>query len=200
MAQSVGADQSVSLSAREFSRNSPVAGYRDAFGSARRRAADTTAAWTSASDDLAAWGPALIFPLLGAGLSSDTVIALAAPLQDRDPAPKLLWRTLGLYAAKSRVPFDETPPLLAAVNRNLGAINRAARDIDAFVDTPELKPWGPIGLGAWVAYLDLLFRDYWDLGNPGAESWDADGLKIVSDLLTRGRLADGKGFRAELRS
>ncbi|HUI27237.1 MAG TPA: hypothetical protein VL403_14235 [Candidatus Kryptonia bacterium] len=194
------ADQTVSLAAREFAGGSPVAALREPFASARRRAADTTAAWTSASDDLPAWGPALIFPLLGAGLSSDTVNALAASLQDSDPAPKLVWRTLGLYAAKSRVPFDDTPSLLAAVNRNLGTINRAARDIDAFVDARELKAWGPVALGAWVAYLDLLFRDYWDLGNPGAESWNGDGLKIVDDLITRARLPDGKGFRSELRS
>ena len=194
------ADQTVSLAARDFAPASSAASFRDAFGSARRRAADTTAVWSSASDDLSAWGPALIFPLLGAGLSSETVQALAAPLEGTDPAPKLVWRTLGLYAAKSRVPFDDTPALLAAVNRNLRTINRAARDIDAFVDTPDLKPWGTVGLSAWVAYLNLLFRDYWDLGDPGAESWNADGLKLVDDLLTRTLLPDGKGFRAELRS
>jgi hypothetical protein len=200
LSSALRADQTVTLAAREFGRNSPAAAFGDAFGNARRRAADTTAAWNTAPDDLPAWGPALIFPLFGSGLSSDTVLALAASLEGGDSAPQLIWRTLGLYAAKSRVPFEDTPKLLAVVNRNLKAINRAARDIDAFVDTRELKEWGPVGLGAWVAFLNLLFRDYWDLGDPGAQSWNADGLKITRDLLTRARRSDGRGFRFALRS
>jgi Glycosyl hydrolase family 76 len=190
------ADQTVTLGAREFGAKSPAAPMREAFNAARRRAAATTPAWATSTEDLSAWGPALVFPLLGSGLPNDTVLALAAQLEPNATAPELIWRTVGLYAAKSRVPFDDTPKLRAAVRRNLKAINRAAHDINTFAEARELKGWGPAGLGAWVAYLDLLFRDYFELGRPGADPWNADGLKIVNDLLARARLPDGKGFRA----
>ena len=189
------ADVTVTLAGRTFADQSPAATFRETFGDARRRAAETTGAWASSRDDLCAWGPALIFPLLGSGLDNDTVIALASSLETKDVAPQLVWRTLGLYAAKSRVPFDDTATMRAAVDRNLEALNRAARDIDTFADAPELKDWGPVGLAAWVAYLDLLYRDYWDLGDPGARSWNTDGLAITNDLLHRAGLPDGRGFR-----
>lgn len=146
-----------------------------------------------------AWGPALIFPLLGSVVPAGTIEALAAELDRDSPAPQLVFRTLGLYAAKSRLPFEQTPLLLAAVRRNLKAIDQAARNLEAFADTRELEEWGPVGLGAWAAYLNLLFRDYWDLGAPGAEPWNARGLAIVGDLLQRARLPGGAGFRFELR-
>src|SRR5262249_50551197 len=55
------------------------------------------------------------------------------------------------------------------------------------------------GAGAWLAYLELLYPDYWDLGDPGAERWGRDGVRIVDQLLVRGQLAEGKGFRRDPR-
>ncbi len=189
------ADITVTLGTRTFAAHSPAAPLHEAFDEARRRAAATTGAWSSSPDDLAAWGPALIFPLLGSGLPSDTVVALASSLEAKDVAPLLVWRTLGLYAAKSRVPFDDTAAMRAAVDRNLEKINRAAGDIHTFAAARDLAELGPTGLGAWVAYLDLLYREYWNLGDPGARAWNGTGLELIDDLLTRAPLPDGKGFR-----
>jgi len=185
----------VTLRAREFGAPSLAAPFREAFDHAQRRAAETTAAWAGATDDLSAWGPALAFSLLGSGLAGEPVMPLVSALEAKNAAPQLLWRTLGLYAAKSHAPFDEMPGLQDAVQRNLGALNRVAHTLDAFAETRELKTWGPIGVAAWVAYLDLLYRDYWDLGDPGAAPWNAAGLGALEDLLKRARLPDGKGFR-----
>src|SRR5512143_2758464 len=136
------ADETVTLTQRQFASASPAAPFQSSFGDARRVAAATTPAWSSADGDLSAWGPALIFPLLGPGVAGETVLALAAPLEAEGTAPLLLFRTLGLYAAKSRVPFTETPTLRMAVSRNLRTLERATRDLEALTASKDLAAWG----------------------------------------------------------
>jgi hypothetical protein len=192
--------ETVALAPRQFAPTSPVAPFQRFFSDARRFAASTTTAWKASDTDLSAWGPALIFPLLDRNLSEDTVLNLVAPIEDSAAAPILLFRTIGLYAAKSRVPFADTPTLMKAVNRNLGLIKRAARHLETFAASgPDLRDWGPIGVGAWAAYLELLYRDYGDLGAPGATHWNTDGLRLLAGLLQRGQLLDSKGFRQRAR-
>ena len=195
----VRADETVTLARRQFAPNSPAAPFQAFFLDARKLAASTTPAWHSADNDLAAWGPALICGLLDRTVSTATVLGLAAPLEAEATAPTLMLRTLGLYAAKSRVPFADTPTLLKAIDRNLRTIERATRDLDALTSTAPLSEWGSIGAGAWLAYLELLYRDYFELGNPGAGRWNADGVRIVDQLLVRGQLPDSKGFRRDPR-
>jgi len=108
-------------------------------------------------------------------------------------------RTLGLYAAKSRVPFADTPTLMKAINRNLHTIERATQDLEALTSAPPLSEWGSIGAGAWLAYLELLYRDHFELEDPGAAHWNAGGVRIVDQLLVRGQLPDTKGFRRDPR-
>ncbi|MGH3053747.1 MAG: hypothetical protein ACRDL7_02060, partial [Gaiellaceae bacterium] len=156
------ADETVTLVQRQFIPSSPAAPFQSFFSDARRLAASTTPAWSSADGDLSAWGPALIFPLLGQGVASGTVFGLGAPLEAEATAPILLFRTLGLYAVKSRQPFAETAALRAAVSRNLRTIERATRDLDSFTAGKDLAGWGSIGAGAWLAYLELLYRDYFE--------------------------------------
>jgi len=192
------ADETVTLAQRQFASGSPAAPFQSFFGDARRLAASTTPAWSSTDGDLSAWGPAVIFPLLGQGVSGQTVLGLAAPMEAEGTAPLLLFRTLGLYAAKSRVPFTETPTLGTAVRRNLRTLERATRDLDALTAGKDLAPWGSIGAGAWMAYLQLLYRDYFELEDAGAGRWNAGGARIVDELLVRGRLPDG-GFRRDPR-
>jgi hypothetical protein len=193
------ADQTVTLAQRQFVASSPAAPFQKFVTDARKLAAMTTPAWKSADGDLAAWGPALIFALLDRGVATNTAVDLAAPLEAEGTAPVLMFRTLGLYAAKSRVPFADTPTLKKAVSRNLRTIEQATSDLDSFTGGPGLTGWGSIGAGAWLAYLELLYPDYWDLGDPGAERWGRDGVRIVDQLLVRGRLPDGKGFRRDPR-
>lgn len=195
---SVHADETVTLTQRQFTSTSPAAPFQSFFGDARRLAAATTPAWSSADGDLSAWGPALVFPLLGQGVPNRTALGLAAPLEAEAVAPILLFRTLGLYAAKGRVPFTETPTLRQAVGRNLRTIERATRDLEAFTASKDLAPWGSVGAGAWLAYLELLYRDYFELEDPGAARWNADGVRVVDELLVRGRLPGG-GFRRDPR-
>ena len=192
------ADETVTLAQHQFAPASPAAPLQSFFGDARRVAAATTPAWSSADGDLSAWGPALVFPLLGQGVANSTVLGLAAPLEAEATAPTLLFRTLGLYAAKGRVPFTDTPTLRQAVARNLRTIERATRDLEAFTAGKDLAPWGSVGAGAWLAYLELLYRDYFELEDPGAGRWNADGVRVVDELLVRGRLPDG-GFRRDPR-
>jgi hypothetical protein len=188
--------ETVALAARQFAPTSPAAPFQRFVSDARRFAALTTTAWKATDTDLSAWGPALIFPLLDRNVSEDTVLDLVAPIQDSAAAPILLFRTIGLYAAKSRVPFADAPMLMSAINRNLRLIQRAARHLETFAaDGTDLHDWGPIGVGAWVAYLELLYRDYGDLGALGATQWNADGLHLLAGLLQRGQLPDSKGFR-----
>jgi hypothetical protein len=194
----VRADQVVTLVQRQFASDSPAAPFQSFFLDARRVAAATTPAWSSTDTDLSAWGPALIFPLLDRNIPTDTVLGLAAPLEAEGAAPALLFRTLGLYAAKSRVPFVDTPTLMKAISRNLHTIERATSDLEAFTSAAELSDWGSIGAGAWLAYLELLYRDYGDLGNPGSEPWNANGVRVVDQLLVRGQLPQG-GFRRDPR-
>jgi hypothetical protein len=188
--------ETVTLARRQFAPSSPAAPSQRFFSDARRLAASTTLAWKATDTDLSAWGPALIFPLLERNVSRDTVLDLAAPIEESAPAPTLLFRTIGLYAAKSRLPFTRTPTLMHAINRNLGLIGRAAHDLESLAAaSAELRDWGSIGVGAWVAYLDLLYRDYGDLGAPEAAPWNADGLRLLEGLMERGQLADSRGFR-----
>jgi hypothetical protein len=189
----------VTLAPRPFAAQSPAAPFQAFFLDARRRSAATTPAWDTADDDLSAWGPALIFPLLGSGVSAEVVLQLAAPLEADATAQVLLFRTLGLYAAKGRVPFASTPTLLAAVRRNLRTMERATRDLDSFTMGSELVGWGSIGVGAWLAYLELLYRDYGALEDDDAAHWNADGVRIVDQLLVRGRLPGQRGFRRDPR-
>jgi hypothetical protein len=196
--QPVRADETVTLAQRTFGAASPAAPFQSFFADARRLAASTTPAWSSADSDLSAWGPALIFPLLGQGVATGTVLGLAGPLEAEGTAPLLLFRTLGLYAAKSRVPFTDTPTLRNAVSRNLRTIERATRDLDTFTAGKELGGWGSIGAGAWLAYLELLYRDYFELEDADAARWNADGVRVVEQLLVRGRLPNG-GFRHDPR-
>lgn len=189
------AAQTVNLSTRQFATSSPAAPFQSFFSEARRLAASTTVAWKGADTDLTAWGPALIFPLLEPSTPRDAILDLAATLEEPAAGPILLFRTAGLYAAKSRLPFVDTPTLMSALGRNLGLIERATRDIEGFTAAAGLRDWGSIGTGAWLAYLELLYRDYGDLGAPGASPWNAEGLRIVEQLVTQGQLADGKGFR-----
>jgi len=192
------ADDTVTLTQRVFAPSSPAAPFQSFFGDARRLAASTTPAWSSADGDLSAWGPALILPLLGPGVAKESVLALAAPLEAEGTAPLLLFRTLGLYAAKSRVPFTETPTLRTAVSRNLRTLERATRDLEGLTANRDLSGWGSIGAGAWLAYLELLYRDYFELEDPGAARWNADGMRVLDELLVRGRLPTG-GFRGDPR-
>jgi rhamnogalacturonyl hydrolase YesR len=188
--------ETVTLAPRQFAPTSPAAPSQRFFSDARRLAASTTPDWKATDTDLSAWGPALIFPLLDRDAPKDAVLSLAAPLEEPAPAPTLLFRTIGLYAAKSRLPFTRTPTLMRAINRNLGLIGRAARDLDTLAAAgPELRDWSSIGVGAWVAYLDLLYRDYGDVGAPGATRWNAEGLRMLEGLMQQEALADGKGFR-----
>jgi hypothetical protein len=192
--------ETVTLAPRHFAPTSPAAPMQRFFSDARRLAATTTIAWKGTDTDLSAWGPALLFPLLDRNVSKTTVLNLAAPIEEPAPAPTLLFRTIGLYAAKSRLPFTDTPTLMSAINRNLGLIQRAARDPETLAAAGlELCDWGPIGVGAWVAYLELLYRDYGDLGAPGATRWNADGLHMLERLMQQGQLADSKGFRRDPR-
>src|SRR5262249_28104153 len=160
-----------------FAPNSAATPFQAFVSDARKLAATTTPAWKAGDAELSAWGPALIFPLLDRSVSTDTVLGLAAPLESEGTAPVLLWRTLGLYAAKSRLPFADTPTLQRAVERNLRTIERATSDLEALTSPPELSPWGSIGTGAWLAYLELLYRDYFEVGNPGAARWNAAGAR-----------------------
>jgi uncharacterized protein YyaL (SSP411 family) len=192
------ADETVTLAQRQFASTSPAAPFEPFFLESRRFAASTTPAWSSIEGDLSAWGPALIFPLLGPGVPSETVLGLAAPLESEGTAPLLLFRTLGLYAAKSRVPFIESRTVRDAVSRNLRTLERATNDLDSLTANKELAGWGSIGAGAWLAYLELLYRDYFELEDAGAGRWNADGVRIVDELLVRGRLPDG-GFRRDPR-
>jgi hypothetical protein len=188
--------ETVTLARRQFAPTSPAAPSQRFFSDARRLAASTTPAWKATDTDLSAWGPALIFPLLARNVPKDAVLDLAAPIAQSAPAPTLLFRTLGLYAAKSRLPFTRTPTLMHAIDRNLELIGRAARDLKTLAAAgPELRDWGSIGVGAWVAYLELLYRDYGDLGVPGASRWNANGLRTLEGLLEQGLLADSRGFR-----
>ncbi len=193
------ADQTITLVQRQLASDSPAAPFEDLLTDARKLAATTTPAWKSADGDLAAWGPALIFAHLDQSVATDTVVDLAGPLTADGTAPVLMFRTLGLYAAKSRVPFADTPALKTAVSRNLRAIEHATSDLDTFTGGPGLNGWGSIGAGAWLAYLEMLYPDYWDLGDPGAEPWGRDGVRIVDQLLVRGVLPDGKGWRRDPR-
>lgn len=195
---SVHADETVTLAQRQFDAGSPAAPFQSFFVDARRLAAATTPAWSSADGDLSAWGPALVFPLLGQGVPSETVLGLAAPLEAEGTAPLLLFRTLGLYAAKSRLPFVATPTVMRAVSRNLRTLERATRDLEAFTAGKDLAGWGSIGAGAWLAYLELLYRDYFALEDADAAHWNTDGRRVVEELIVRGRLRDG-GFRRDPR-
>lgn len=199
LGQTAPAEQTVTLAPRQFGAISPAAPFQSFVSDARKQAAATTPAWRSADGDLAAWGPALVFPLLDRSVARDTVVSLAAPLEAEGTAPLLMFRTLGLYAAKSRVPFAETPTLQKAVSRNLRTIEQATNDLDAFTGGPGLNGWGSIGAGAWLAYLELLYPQYWELGDPGATRWGRDGVRIVDQLLVRGVLPDGGGFRRDPR-
>lgn len=192
-------DQTLTLVPRPFAAESPAAPFQRLFGDARRLAANTTPAWRAADGDLAAWGPALVFALLDRLVPAETVLALAAPLESDGTAPILMFRTLGLYAAKSRVPFAATPTLMQTVNRNLHTLERATRDLEALTSARELSGWGSIGAGAWLAFLELLYRDYFELADAGAGRWTADGVRIVDELLERGRMLDGTAFRADPR-
>ncbi len=194
----VYADETVTLAQRPFGSVAPAAQFERFFLDARRLAAATTPAWSSAEGDLSAWGPAVIFPLLGPGVPSPMVLGLAHPLESEGTAPALLFRTLGLYAAKSRLPFAETPTLMRTVRRNLRTIERATRDLDAFTSGKDLSGWGSIGAGAWLAYLELLYRDYFEVADADAARWNHDGVRIVEQLLIRGLLPDG-GFRRDPR-
>src|SRR5262249_31344450 len=156
----------VTLAARQFAADSAAAPFQSFFADARRLATTTTPAWTSAEGDLSAWGPAVIFPLLDHTVPIETIMDLALPLEAEGSAPALLFRTFGLYAAKSRVPFSATPALQKAIARNLRVMERATRDLDTFTTGPGLEGWGSIGVGAWLAYLELLYRDYFDLEDP----------------------------------
>lgn len=196
----VRADETVTLTQRQFAATSPAAPFQGVFTEARRLAAATTPVWPSVEGDLAAWGPALIFPLLDTTVPTHVVLGLAAPLAADGTAPQLMFRTLGLYAAKSRVPFADTPALTQAINRNLNTLEHTTADLETFAGGPGMDGWGSIGAGAWLAYLELLYRDYGELGNPGATRWNADGLRIVDELLLRGRMPDGKGFRTDPRA
>jgi len=183
----------VTLAKHPFAPNSPAAPFQTFVSDARRLAASTTAAWQSTDTDLSAWGPALIFPLLEPTASTDTVLSLAAPLESTGSAPLLMFRTLGLYAAKSRLPFTATPTVMQAIDRNLHTLEHATRDWDSFIAAAPLSAWGSVGAGAWIAYLELLYRDAFDLSDPNASRWSADGRRIVDQLLVRGRLPNG-GF------
>jgi hypothetical protein len=196
--QPLSADETVTLIQRQFTAGSPAAPFQSFFIDARRLAASTTPAWSSADGDLAAWGPALIFPLLGQGVPTETVLGLAAPLEAEGTAPILLLRTLGLYAAKSRVAFVNTPTLQKAVSRNLRTLEHATSDLDSLTASKDLTGWGSIGAGAWLAYLELLYRDYFELEDTGAAHWSTDGVRIVDEVIERGRLPDG-GFRRDPR-
>ncbi len=191
-----GAIETVTLAARPFVADSPATAFQNYFSEGRRRAASTTTAWNSDAG-LSAWGPALVFPLLDRSVAANTVLGLAAPLESEGPAPALMFRTLGLYAAKTRLPFTDTPELMQAIRRNLSTIERATRNVDAFVSAPELSDWGTVGASAWVAYLELLYKDYGDLGHPGEERWPGDGARRLEQMLVRAPLAGGKGFRRD---
>jgi hypothetical protein len=198
LASPAGAQRTVTLAPRQFALDSPAAPFQSFFSDARRLAAATTPAWSSSESDLAAWGPALIFLLLDRAVSTDTVLGLAAPLESEGTVPVLIFRTLGLYAAKSRVPFTATPALMRAIERNLRTMERAPRDLETFTAGPGLAGWGSVGVGAWLAYLDLLYRDYFELEDPAAGRWNAAGVRIVDQLLVRGRLPGG-GWRSDPR-
>jgi hypothetical protein len=193
------ADETVTLAPRQFAASSPAAAFQKVITDGRKLAASTTPAWSSTDGDLAAWGPAVIFALLHRSVPATTVADLVAPLESEGTAPILMFRTLGLYAAKSRVPFVDTPTLMKAVDRNLRTLERATRDLEAFSGGPGLAGWGSIGAGAWLAYLEFLYRDYWDLGDPSAQHWDRDAVRILDQVLVRGQMPGGKGFRRDPR-
>ena len=140
-----------------------------------------------------------MFGSLEASVDAGSVTDLAAPLQAEAIAPRLAFRSLGLYAAKSRVPFTDTPALRQALDRNLRTLARAIGDAQSVASTPGLSEWGSIGTTAWVAYLELLYRDYFDLGNADAVTWNTAGIRLVEELLANGRLPSGTGFRRTAR-
>ncbi|MFQ5665577.1 MAG: hypothetical protein ACE5I7_04015, partial [Candidatus Binatia bacterium] len=192
------AEQTVTLTHRALGTHSPATPFQRFFSDGRRLAAATTATWGQVEDDLSAWGPALIFALLDRNVATDVVLDLAAPLESKGTAPTLMFRTLGLYAAKTRVPFTHTPALKDAIARNLRRIEHATHDLEALTAGPRLSPWGSIGAGAWLAYLELLYGEHFDLEDPGAGRWRADGIRIVEELLVRGR-SPASGFRRDPR-
>ena len=156
----------------------------------RRGAADT---------DLSAWGPALIFPLLGGRGHRDGARTWPRRWRPRAPAPVLLFRTLGLYAAKSRVPFTDTPSLRQAIERNLRTIERATRDLEAFT--------AGRGCRAGAALVPVRGWRIWSCCTATTSSsgirvrqrWNADGVRIVDELLVRGRSFPDGGFRRDPR-
>jgi hypothetical protein len=192
------ADETVTLTQRQFVSGSAAAPFQAFFSEARRLAASTTPAWNSVDGDLGAWGPALIFPLLARGVPHATVSGLAAPLATEGTVPVLLFRTIGLYAAKSQLAFTDTPTLRAAIDRNLRTLERAAGDAAVLPPGPEFSGWGSIGAGAWLAYLELLHRDYFDLDDASGARWSTDGVRRLDQLLVRGQSREG-GFRREPR-
>ena len=191
--------ETATLGKHQFAAASPAAPFAEFFADARRLAASTTPAWHTTDSDLVAWGPALIFPSLDRDVSTETVLDLAGPLTAPATAPTLLVRTLGLYAAKSRVPFVDTPALRQAIDRDLDTLEHATADLEIFSEGPETTGWGSIGAGAWLAYLELLYRDYFDLGDPGGRRWNANGLRILDQVLQRGRLEEAGGLRCDPR-
>lgn len=188
--------QTVTLRSRAFAETSPVRQFQPLLIEARRVAAETTRQWGDEDHDLAAWGPALVFASLDAEVSDDVAVKLAAPLEQKAPAGALAFRTLGLYAAKSRVPFVDTPTLLAAIRRNLGALTAVAESTTPASIGPPVAGWGAFGVRAWVAYLQLLYRDYGELGDPDAGRWGAAGVAAARSVLDAPRGAGG-GFRGD---
>lgn len=185
--------RTVTLGTRTVAGASPVAALQPAFVEARRVVAETTPQWSNEDIDLAAWGPVLVFALLDRAVENDVVVKLAAPLEETAPAGALLFRTLGLYAAKGRVPFVPTPALLAAIRRNLSVLGAVRESAELAALGPLVPGWGAFGIRAWVTYLELLYRDYGELADPDAARWNATGIAGARAILAAQRSARG-GF------
>jgi hypothetical protein len=119
----------------------------------------------------------------------------ATPLGREASPAVLLWRTLALYAMRAAAPEVESPALRDRVTRNLAALAHAVEQPDS-LRSGDAQRFGALGLTAWVAWLHLLYRSYWDLEADAGEIGER-GLGRLEELLARGRAADGVAFAAE---
>ncbi|HYD47879.1 MAG TPA: hypothetical protein VEB21_06000, partial [Terriglobales bacterium] len=108
------------------------------------------------------------------------------------PAATRMIRTLELYAAKQARALEETGAIQAEIDGNLRSIQKSMRDFDTLLHDDAIAPWGQHGVAAHLAYLQLLYRDYFELHSEQSQRWTSDGIRIADQLIDR--QLDGGGF------